>query len=165
MPIKFAIRSVACLLLLTATGWAQSKVDAAYLEGAVKELPEKKPGKLSAGEGDALEFTWDKGRWQTPYKQIKTIYLSLSRHSVLGEAFGLAGAAAGAMKKRKLLLSLILTDETGRSRRCIFYLPQAAPREFFERLEKQSGRKVVYESEEARRATEEKEEKAPDKKP
>jgi len=157
------LAAIALLLCLLPSAHAQVKVDAAYFEGAVKELPVKKPGKLIAADSEELEFTWEKGSWKAPYKQIRTIYLSLSRHSVLGEAFGLSGAAIGAMKKRKLLLSLALNDESGRSRRCVFFLPQAAPREFLEMIEKKSERKVIYESEEARLATEEREEKAPAK--
>jgi len=149
------------LSLLPAAAMSQTEVPAAYFDGVVKEIPEKKPGKLVANDGEALEFTWDKGSWKVPYTQIKTIYLSLSRQSELGQVFGLGGYAAGRLKKRKLLLSLILTDEQGRSRRCVFFLPQAAPPKFFEIIEKKSGRNVVYESEEARRAVEEAGEKAP----
>ena len=60
------------------------------------------------------------------------------------------------MKKRKVLLSLILTDDQERNRRCVFFLPEAASHEFFETIEKKSERKVVYESDEAHRAVEEK---------
>jgi hypothetical protein len=153
MSVK-AVAAVAALLTFAAVaGRAQSPVPAAYFEGTVKEMPEKKAGKLSLSGDDSLEFTWDKGSWKVPLGQVKTVYLALSRHSVLGEVFGLTGAAIGATKKRKLLLSLILTDGTGKSRRCVFYLPQAVTRDFLEAVEKKSGRKVVYESEEARKAT------------
>ncbi len=163
MSVKpFAGAVVLCLSLIIA-GQAQIEVPAAYFEGAVKEMPEKKPGKLIAGDGETLEFSWEKGSWKVPYTRIKTIYLSLSRQSALGEAFGLGGAAAGAMKKRKLLLSLMLNDEEGRPRRCVFFLPQAAPREFLEKVEKKSGRNVIYESEEARLAVEERSKQTPDK--
>jgi hypothetical protein len=165
MAVKSFAGAAALCLLLSVTAAAQIRVPAAYFEGAVKEMPEKKPGRLVVGDGDELEFAWEKGSWKVPYAQIKTIYLSLSRHSVLGEAFGLYGAAVGAMKKRKLLLSLILAGEDGRQRRCVFFLPQAAPAEFFAAVEKKSGRKVVYESEEARRATEWTEEKTPETPP
>jgi hypothetical protein len=163
MSIKTFAGAIVLCLTLNVAAMAQIEVPAAYFEGAVKEMPEKKPGKLIAADGETLEFAWEKGSWKVPYTQIKTIYLSLSRQSALGEAFGLAGAAAGAMKKRKLLLSLMLSDGQGRPRRCIFFLPQAAPREFMEMIEKQSGRNVVYESEEARLATEERLEKTPPK--
>lgn len=152
---------VVLCLLLAATGWAQEKVDAAYFEGMVKEMPVKKPGQLIADDGPDLEFAWEKGSWKAPYQQIKTIYLSLTRQSALGELFGLSGAAVGAMKKRKLMLSLILADEAGKSRRCVFFLPYAATPEFFSAIERKSGRKVIYESEEARMAVEENAGKAP----
>jgi hypothetical protein len=141
-------------LSLAIVAQAQSRIDAAYFDGAVSELPQKKPGKLDASGDAALRFEWEKGEWKVPYTQVKTIYIALSRHSVLGEAFGLAGAAAGAMKKRKLMLALLLVDEQGRQRRCVFFLPYAASHEFVDAMEKKSGRKVVYESEEARLAIE-----------
>jgi hypothetical protein len=163
MSVKIIAGSVVLCLMLAVAAQAQIEVPAAYFEGVVKEMPEKKPGKLIAADGETLEFAWEKGRWKVPYTQIKTIYLSLSRQSALGEAFGLSGAAVGAMKKRKLLLSLMLSNGEGRPLRCVFFLPQAAPREFMEMIEKKSGRNVVYESEEARLATEERSEKAPPK--
>ena len=161
MKTKTFILSIVLSLLPATAAMGQSDVPAAYFDGAVKEMPEKKPGKLLASDGEALEFTWDKGSWKVPYSQIKTIYLSLSRQSELGMVFGPGGYAVGRLKKRKLLLSLILTDENGRNRRCVFFLPEAAPLKFFEIMEKKSGRNTVYESEEARRAVDEASEKTP----
>jgi hypothetical protein len=161
MKAKSFILSIVLMLLSATAAMGQVDVPAAYFDGAVKEMPEKKPGKLLANDGEALEFTWDKGSWKVPYSQIKTIYLSLSRQSELGQVFGVGGYAVGRLKKRKLLLSLILTDEQGRNRRCVFFLPEAAPMKFFEIMEKKSGRNTVYESEEARRAVEEASEKTP----
>jgi hypothetical protein len=154
MTTRFLIAAIVLSLPLATSVMGQISVPAAYFEGAVKEMPEKKAGKLEANDGEALEFTWDKGGWKVPYTQIKTIYISLSRQSELGQVFGLGGYAVGRMKKRKLLLSLILADEQGRNRRCVFFLPEAAPLKFFEIIEKKSGRTVVYESEEARREVE-----------
>jgi hypothetical protein len=161
MKIKSFILSIVLMLLSAATAMGQVDVPAAYFDGVIKEMPEKKPGKLLANDGEALEFTWDKGSWKVPYSQIKTIYLSLSRQSELGLVFSFPGYAVGRLKKRKLLLSLIITDEQGRNRRCVFFLPEAAPLKFFEIIEKKSGRNTVYESEEARRAVEEASEKTP----
>ncbi len=161
MRIRSFLLSVVLTASLTAVAMGQIDVPAAYLDGAVKEMPEKKPGRLLASDGEALEFTWDKGNWKVPYSQIKTIYLSLSRQSELHQVFGLPGYAVGRLKKRKLLLSLIFADEQGRNRRCVFFLPEAAPLKFFETIEKKSGRNTVYESEEARRAVEEAGEKPP----
>jgi hypothetical protein len=161
MKAKSFILSIVLSLLSATAAMGQIDVPAAYFEGAVKEMPVKKPGKLVANDGEALEFTWDKGSWKVPYPQIKTIYLSLSRQSELHQVFGLGGYAVGRLKKRKLLLSLIFTDEQGRNRRCVFFLPEAAPVKFFEMIEKKSGRNTVYESEEARLAVEEAGEKTP----
>jgi hypothetical protein len=161
MKAKSFILSIVLTLLSATAAMGQVDVPAAYFDGAVKEMPKKKPGKLLVNDGEALEFTWDKGSWKVQYSQIKTIYLSLSRQSELGLVFGFPGYAVGRLKKRKLLLSLILTDEQGRNRRCVFFLPDAAPLKFFETIEKKSGRSTVYESEEARRAVEEASEQAP----
>ena len=155
MTTKSLFAAILLSLPLAASAMGQINIPAAYFDGAVKEMPVKKAGKLAANDGETLEFTWDKGSWKVPYTEIKTVYLSLSRQSALGEIFGLEGYAVGRLKKRKLLLSLILTDEQGRNRRCVFFLPEAAPLKFFETIEKKSGRNVIYESEEARRAVEE----------
>ena len=161
MKAKSFILSIVLSLLSATAAMGQIEVPAAYFEGAVKEMPLKKPGKLLANDGEALEYAWDKGNWKVPYSQIKTIYISLSRQSELHQVFGLGGYAVGRLKKRKLLLSLIFTDEQGRNRRCVFFLPEAASLKFFEMIEKKSGRNTIYESEEARLAVEEASEKTP----
>jgi len=142
------------LLLVATLAQAQTSIDAAYYQGRVEELPQKKPGKLDAGDAEILQFTWEKGNWKVLYSEVKTIYVALSRRSVLGEAFGLEGAAIGAGRKRKLLLSLSVADRPGPPRTGVFYLPRGATRDFMRALETKTGRRVVYESEEARKGAE-----------
>jgi hypothetical protein len=149
MPEGRRVLALATLLLLaTSPAWAQSSVEAMYLQGRVKELPKKKPGKLDVSDADFLQFTWQKGSWKVPFAQIKTVYASLSRRSALVEL------GIPADRKRKLLLSLTLTDEQGKSRNCVFFLPRGSTREFMRELETKSGRGVIYESAEARKAAE-----------
>jgi hypothetical protein len=147
------IFSLGVMILLAATlGHAQTSVAAAYIQGRVDELPEKKPGKLEVSHADDLQFLWNDQIWKVHYSEIKTIYVALSRRSALVEVFGLEGAAIGAAKKRKLLLSFVLADRPGGLRNCVFFLPAGATLEFMKALESKTGRTVVYESEEARRA-------------
>lgn len=143
-------------LLAAGEAQAQTSIDVVYWSGSTKNIPEKKPGKLSLNDAGTLEFSWDKGTWKTQIAQLKTVYVSLSRPSALVEAFGLPGAAAGAAKRRKLLLSIIFADERNKNDRCVFFLYKPPTQEFLKNLETRSGRSVVYESEEARKATEEK---------
>jgi hypothetical protein len=150
LPLRSVIALGGVFLCAVSLAWGQTSIDAAYYQGRVEELPEKKLGKLDASDPEILRFTWDKGNWKVLYSEIKTIYVSLSRRSVLGEAFGLSGAALGAAKKRKLLLSLVVADRPDRTRNAVFYLPIGATREFMQALTKKSGRTVVYESYEAR---------------
>lgn len=51
------------------------------------------------------------------------------------EAFKLPGAAIGEAKPRKLLLSLTLTDESGSTRNCVFFIRGAASPQFWKTLE------------------------------
>jgi hypothetical protein len=156
MSIKLLIGFVSLVLTATSSAEAQSPIPikAVFMEGTVKEIPQKKTGRFSISNAETLEFSWDKGAWKTPFSRIKTLYLSLSRRSALVEPFGLPGAAIGSAKKRKLLLSIIIADEANNNRRCVFFLPERVSREFLEALETRSGRKVIYESEEARNAVE-----------
>lgn len=147
---RSAIALLSVLLLGVTLAWTQTSIDAAYLQGRVEELPEKKPGKLDASDPEIFQFTWEKGNWKVLYSEIKTIYVSLSRRSALGEVFGLSGATVGAARKRKLLLSLIVADRPGKTRNAVFYLPVGATREFMHALETKTGRTVAYESQEAR---------------
>jgi hypothetical protein len=131
---------------------AQTTYDAMYVQGRVKELPDKKPGKLDVADATVLQFTWDKGSWKVPFAQIRTVYVALSRRSAMGEAFGLPGAAIAEAKTRKLLLSLTLTDDSGNNRNCVFFIRGAASPQFWKTLESRTGRDVIFESEEARKA-------------
>jgi len=142
------------ILLAAALGHAQTSVAAAYLQGRVSELPEKKPGRLDVGQADEMHFVWQDRVWKVRFTDIRTIYVALTRRSALVEVFGLEGAAIGAAKKRKLLLSFVLADLPGVTRNCVFFLPAGATHEFMKALESKTGRTVVYESEEARRAAE-----------
>jgi hypothetical protein len=58
----------------------------------------------------------------------------------------------GEAKARKLLLSLTLTDESGTSRNCVFFIRGAGTPQFWKTLESKTGRGVIFESEEARKA-------------
>jgi hypothetical protein len=136
------------LLLVATLTQAQTSIDAAYYQGRVDELPQKKPGKLDASHAEILQFTWEKGNWKVLYSEVKTVYVALSRRSVMVEVFGVPGA------KRKLLLSLVVADRPGGARNCVFYLPRGATREFMRALETKTGRRAVYESEEARKGAE-----------
>ncbi len=140
---KRVLALVTLLLLAAGLVWAQNSTDAMYLKGRVKELPRKKLGKLDVSDTEVLQFTWQKGTWKVPFAHIKTVYVSLSRQPEV-----LWG------KKRKLLLSLTLTDEQGRNRNCVFFLPRGSTREFIRELETKTGRGVIYESTEARKAAE-----------
>lgn len=135
--------------VLTSLAWAQTNAEAVYRQGRAAGLLENTRGKLDASAGDVLQFTWEKGSWKVPYAQIKTLYVSLTRRPESGAVFGLPGVGA----KRKLLLSLLFVDDRGSNRNAVFFFPGAAPREFLQALEGRTGRKVVYETEEARRAS------------
>jgi hypothetical protein len=77
------------------------------------------------------------------YSEIKTIYISLSRRSVLMELAGLYGAPVALSNKNKLLLSMGLADRPDKTRNAVFYLPAGAGREFIKSLEKKTGRLVA----------------------
>jgi hypothetical protein len=62
------------------------------------------------------------------------------------------GATIGEAKARKLLSSLTLTDDSGNSRNCVFFIRGAASPQFWKTLESRTGRDVIFESEEARNA-------------
>ena len=141
-------RTVLILLLVSLPAFAQGPIDAVYWSGHVKEIPEKKQGRLVISGSDPLRFVWDKGSWSVPYRRIKTVYVSLSRRSAMVEVVGVPGAP------RKLLLSFLLSDERGKNRNCVFYLPRGPGADFWKALEEKVGRNVIYESEEARKAAE-----------
>lgn len=146
------VRSVLFLLLsaglATGLSWAQTNIEVVYRQGRAPGVTENTRGTLDTSAADLLQFTWEKGSWKVPFPQIRTIYVSLTRRPESGAVFGLPGVGA----KRKLLLSLLFVDDRGANRNAVFFLPGAPLREFLQALENKTGRKIVYESEEARRA-------------
>ncbi|MBI4471316.1 MAG: hypothetical protein HY646_01530 [Acidobacteria bacterium] len=150
-PILIFCYAAMSLLSEESIAQEQRSIQVVYAEGSTKVIPDKASGELVLSEDGNLTFTHKSGNWKLPSTQIKTIYVSLSRRSALGEVFGVPGAVIGAAKQRKLLLSLAASDESGRNIRTVFELRDQTA-DFLTALGKKSGRTVVYESDEARRA-------------
>jgi len=141
------------VLLFVAAVGAQPKEEIrepVYAGGALK-LPSGATGKLDVRGEATLKVVWKSGEWELPYTRVQTLYASLSRPSAMVELGGVHYAfLLGAMKNRKLYLSMRYLEPDGSSSNCYFLVPVSAS-ELVDVLAKKTNRNVVFESEEARR--------------
>lgn len=141
------------LFFFSALGSAASAqdedVDAVYWRGRLPIGDHKVGGRLSFDD-KVLRFSWNAQIWETAVGNVRSIYISLSRHSALTDAFGAYAIPAVLAKERKLTASIVFTLDSG-ERKGVFIVPELTGR-FFSRLAEVSGARVMFETVEARRA-------------
>ena len=148
-----ACLTVACLLLESVAVAAVRGKAAKYVGGTITELAENTDGTFELGDAAAV-FKAKKGATiAIPYKQID----SLEYGQKAGRRLGLALTVSILFifsKKRKHFLTINFDDEAGKKQGAVFELSKGIVRETLTTLETQSGKKVEYESVEARKHAE-----------
>ncbi len=144
---------LSCLLLAgsVTTGMAKKKrrevTNPVYVGGDAR-VPSGKLAELDARDEKVMRIQWDEGSWEIPYERITVIYVSLSRPSAmveLGSPFTL-----GALKHRKIYLSVRYDEENEVAGKCIFLVREGYG-ETVELLAERSKRNVVFETYDAKR--------------
>ena len=124
--------------------------DAQYVGGTVAAIPEKAEGKLELGESEA-KFSWGKGQSVSiPYKLIESIEYGQKAGRRVGMAIAVSPVALFS-KKRKHFLTVSYVDASGNKQGAVFELGKDIVRTSLVTLETRSGKKVEYESEEAKK--------------
>lgn len=124
---------------------------AKYVGGTVPGMPENAEGQLDLSRDDGAVFTAKTG--QTVFIIYKNVE-SLEYGQKAGRRVGAALAATPIFlfsKKRKHFLSINFADDQGRKQGAVFELAKGIVRDTLTTFETRSGKKIEYESDEARK--------------
>ncbi len=138
------------LCLIPAQAAVRGK-DVKYVGGTVAGMPENAEGQFDLSREDGAVFTAKNGQTVfIPYKNVE----SLEYGQKAGRRVGVALAVSPLFlfsKKRKHFLSIGFVDDQGRKQGAVFQLAKGIVRDALTTFETRSGKKIEYESEEARK--------------
>ncbi len=121
-----------------------------YVGGSMQEIPDKTEGKFAMDAPTGAEFNCDKGRFTILYKGITSLEYGQKSGRRIGMAIAISPIAL-LSKKRKHFLSIGFTDEKGAKQGAVFELSKSNTHSIITTLEARSGKKVEFESEDARK--------------
>ena len=124
--------------------------EAMYVGGTLAAVPEKTEGRLLLDNDQAARFVFKKGEVSIPYGKIT----SLEYGQKTGRRVGVALVVNPVFlfsKKRRHYLTIGFTDSEGKKQGAVFELAKGTVRGALNTLETRSGKKVEYESEEAKK--------------
>ena len=141
---------VACAIAQTVGLAAVRGDEVMYVGGSMQDIPEKTEGKFAMDSPTGAEFNCDKGRFAILYKGITSLEYGQKSGRRIGIAIAISPIAL-LSKKRKHFLSIGFTDEKGVKQGAVFELSKRNTHEIIATLEARSGKKVEFESEDARK--------------
>jgi hypothetical protein len=120
--------------------------------GGNAPVPSGKRAVLDASDERVMRILWQEGVWELPYDRITNLYVSLSRPSAMVELGGLFTAPfmLGALKDRKLYLSVSYSETNEIPGKCIFLVRQGYGK-MVVLLAERSKHNVVFEAYDAKR--------------
>ena len=149
-------RKTAALVLILAFVWlpvAASSVgtgEAMYVGGTIAGLPEGTMGRLDTKSDKVLVFESPKGKFEIPYENVTSLEYGQKAGRRLGVALTLTIWAL-LSKKRKHFLTIGFTDVNEKPQGVVLEIPKGTAKSFITIIEVRSGKKVEYESEEAKK--------------
>ncbi len=141
---------ILCLIVETTVGAAVRGKAAMYVGGTIAGLAEKTEGKIELAESAAVFAAKGGPKVMIPYDKIQ----SLEYGQKAGRRVGMGIAISPLLlfsHKRRHFLTIGFVDEGGKQQGAVFELAKGTVRETLSVLENKSGKKVDYESEEARK--------------
>jgi hypothetical protein len=123
--------------------------DAMYIGGTL-QVPEKTEGKLDTSRESNASFLSKKGQFDIPYAKIQSIEYGQKAGRRVGAAIAVSPVLL-LSKKRKHFLTVSYEDAQGVKQSAVFELSKGSVQPIVEALEKRSGKKTEFESEEARK--------------
>ena len=121
-----------------------------YVGGTIPNLPEGTVGGLDTTQEKALVFQSPKGKFEISYENVTSLEYGQKAGRRLGVAITLTIWALFS-KKRKHFLTIGFTDENDKPQGVVLEIPKGTAKTIIIVLESRSGKKVEYESEEARK--------------
>ena len=149
-------RRIIAILLLCAIGAGTlpaEKVDrgeAMYVGGTIAGLPEGTMGRLETTSDKVLAFQSPKGNFEIPYENATSLEYGQKAGRRLAVALTITIWAL-LSKKRKHFVTIGYTDENDKPQGVVIEIPKGTVKSTITILEVRSGKKVEYESEEARK--------------
>jgi hypothetical protein len=120
-----------------------------YVGGTVTSIPDGTIGGLDMKNEKALAFESPKGNFEIPYDNITSLEYGQKAGRRLGVAIALTMWAL-LSKKRKHFLTIGYTDKNDKPQGVVLEIPKGTVKSTITVIEVRSGKKVEYESEEAR---------------
>ena len=147
------IIAVILLCALVAPSLPADKVDkgeAMYVGGTIAGLPEGTMGRLETESDKVFVFQSPKGKFEIAYENITSLEYGQKAGRRLAVALTITIWAL-LSKKRKHYLTIGYTDENDKPQGIVIEIPKGTAKSFITIIEVRSGKKVEYESEEARK--------------
>lgn len=148
--MKFSSVIAVSVLLTLGTVLAAVRSDSAMYVGGTVQLEEKTKGKLDLSGEMVAVFNSKKGTFEIPYKNITSLEYGQKAGRRVGVALAVNPLALFS-KKRKHYVSITYTDAQGNKQGVVLELSKGKVRSAVETLEQRSGKKVEFESEDARK--------------
>ncbi len=121
-----------------------------YVGGTLKAVPEATEGTLDTDNPQTLIFNSPKGSFEIPYDRITSLEYGQKAGRRLGVALVITVWALFS-KKRRHFVTIGFTDQNNTPQGVVLEIPKGYTKTTLTILEVRSGRKVDYESEEARK--------------
>lgn len=142
---------LAAFLFLSVPLLAVDSDGAMYVGGTfTAKIPEKTEGKLDLSQEAVAKFIWKKGEAEIAYDKIDSIEYGQKAGRRVGVAVMVSPIALFS-KKRKHYLTLGFNDKDGKPQGVVLELGKDTVRQALSIFEARTGRKVEYESEEAKK--------------
>ena len=121
-----------------------------YVGGTIGSVPEATEGAVDLRNEEKLVFSSEKGSFEIPYKSIKTLEYGQKAGRRVGVAIVITVWALFS-KKRKHFLTVGYDDANGKAQGVVLEIAKGRAKTFIAIIEARSGKKVEYESEEAKK--------------
>ena len=150
MQRLLAVLLICCFVVEPLAYAKVSGKEAMYVGGTIPNLPEGTTGALDTTDEKVLRFNSPKGSFEIPYENITSLEYGQKAGRRLGVALTITIWALFS-KKRKHFLTIGWNDENDKPHGAVIEVPKGTVKSFLITLEVRSGKKVEYESEEARK--------------
>lgn len=121
-----------------------------YVGGTIANLPEATIGSLDTTNEKALIFKSPKGTFEIPYENVTSLEYGQKAGRRVGVAIVISVWALFS-KKRKHFLTIGFNDATDKPQGVVLEIPKGTAKSTITVIEVRSGKKVEYESEEAKK--------------
>ena len=120
-----------------------------YVGGTISKIPEATTGGLDVKDEQLMTFDSDKGSFEIPYKSITSLEYGQKAGRRVGVAIVITVWALFS-KKRKHFLTIGFTDKDNKPQGVVLEIAKGRAKSLITIIEARSGKKVEYESEEAK---------------